>query len=77
MIYLLLFNFLKRFYQLVAFGMVLILKIRSDMPIILCTGFNEKNDEGKAKAIGILDILKSHTKKNDLAIIVCQVLGGK
>ena len=72
-----LFSFLKRFYQFVAFGMVLILKLRSDMRIILCTGFNEKNDEGKAKAIGATGYIEKPNDKNDLAIIFRQVLDGK
>jgi len=29
------------------------LKIRPDIPIILCTGFNESITEDKAKALGI------------------------
>lgn len=34
-----------------------LLKIRQDIPIILCTGFNEHISEEKAKAIGIRDFI--------------------
>ena len=35
-----------------------ILSIRTDMPIILCTGFSEKIDKSEAKAIGIVDYIE-------------------
>jgi PAS domain S-box-containing protein len=54
-----------------------ILKIRPDMPIILCTGFNENIDEEKAKEIGIRQYIEKPLKRGDLAKLVRQVLDEK
>ena len=54
-----------------------ILKIRPDMPIILCTGFNENIDEEKAKEIGIRQYIEKPLKRDDLAKLVRQVLDEK
>jgi PAS domain S-box-containing protein len=54
-----------------------ILNIRSDIPIILCTGFSEKIDEKKSKAIGASGYLEKPHNKRDLAKIVRKVLKGK
>jgi PAS domain S-box-containing protein len=53
-----------------------ILNIRSDIPIILCTGFSEKIDEKKAKAIGAADYIEKPLDKRDFALIVRKVLDG-
>jgi len=54
-----------------------ILNIRLDIPIILCTGFSEKIDEKKSKAIGASGYLEKPHDKRDLAKIVRKVLKGK
>jgi PAS domain S-box-containing protein len=54
-----------------------ILKIRPDIPIILCTGFSEKIDEIKAKAIGAADYIEKPIDKRDFAFKVRKVLDGK
>ena len=53
-----------------------ILKIRPDMPIILCTGFSEKITEEKAKQLGIKAFVMKPLVKRDLAVTVRQVLDG-
>ncbi|MBW2604579.1 MAG: PAS domain S-box protein [Deltaproteobacteria bacterium] len=54
-----------------------ILKIRPDMPTILCTGFSEKIDEEKAKEIGIRQYIEKPVKRSDLAKLVRKVLDNK
>ena len=54
-----------------------ILNIRSDIPIILSTGFSEKIDEKKAREIGTADYLEKPYDKIDLAFKVRKVLNTK
>ncbi len=54
-----------------------ILNIRSDTPAILCTGFSEKIDEKKAKAIGAADYIEKPIDKLNLAFKVRSVLDKK
>lgn len=54
-----------------------ILSVRSNIPIILCTGFSEKVDEKKAKAIGAADYIEKPFDKKDFAFIVRKVLDEK
>ena len=54
-----------------------ILKIRPDMPTILCTGFSEKIDEDKAKEIGIRRYIEKPINRRDLAYMVRKVLDEK
>ncbi|MGW8325556.1 MAG: response regulator, partial [Desulfobacterales bacterium] len=54
-----------------------ILSIRSDIPIILCTGFSEKIDEEKAAAIGAVEYIEKPVDKHDFALKVRRVLDGK
>ena len=51
-----------------------ILKIRSDIPVILCTGFSEKIDEEKAKRIGAADYIEKPLNQHDFALAVRKVL---
>ena len=44
-----------------------ILKIRSDIPVILCTGFSERITEAEAKALGIRDFVLKPMVIQDLA----------
>jgi CheY-like chemotaxis protein len=53
------------------------LNIRPDIPIILCTGFSEKIDENKAKAIGAADYIEKPLDKRDFALKVRRVLDRK
>ncbi|MHB1185601.1 MAG: PhnD/SsuA/transferrin family substrate-binding protein [Desulfobulbia bacterium] len=51
-----------------------IMKLRQDMPVILCTGFSETINEEKAKANGIREYLMKPISKNDLATAIRRVL---
>ncbi|MFW6147243.1 MAG: PAS domain S-box protein [Thermodesulfobacteriota bacterium] len=51
-----------------------IMRIRPDIPIILCTGFSERISEEKAKAIGIKDFLMKPLAMGDLARRIRSVL---
>ncbi|AGF77574.1 histidine kinase [Desulfocapsa sulfexigens DSM 10523] len=54
-----------------------VLALRSDMPVILCTGFSELINEKKAKDAGICQYLMKPLLKKDLAIAVREVLDKK
>lgn len=54
-----------------------ILKIRPEIPTIICTGFSEKIDEEKAKEIGIRKYIEKPINKQDLANLVRKVLDEK
>ncbi len=49
-------------------------KIRSDVPVILCTGFSEKIDDRKASQIGVDKVLMKPITKDDLANAVRDVM---
>jgi len=51
-----------------------ILKIRPDMPTILCTGFSEKIDEEKAKKIGVREYIDKPFDQGKLSRLVRKVL---
>jgi CheY-like chemotaxis protein len=51
-----------------------ILAVRSDVPIILCTGYSEKILPAKAKALGIKEVVLKPTVMEDMARIVRHVL---
>jgi len=53
------------------------LNIRSDIPIILCTGFSEKIDAKKAKAVGAAEYIEKPVYQQNLAFKVRSVLDGK
>ena len=54
-----------------------ILKIRPDIPTILCTGFSEKMDEEKTKEIGIRQYIEKPLERRVLAKLVRKVLDNK
>ena len=54
-----------------------LLKIRPDLPIILCTGHNENMSREKAKDIGIKEFLTKPLNKQELAVAVRRVLDKK
>ena len=50
------------------------LKIRPDMPIILCTGFNEQMTEERARHIGIRQLIYKPLVRAKLAEVVKEAL---
>ncbi len=54
-----------------------LLKIKPDIPIILCTGFSELIDKEKATALGIQEYLMKPVGRKDLARAVRKVLDKK
>ena len=54
-----------------------LIEIRSDIPIIISTGFSEKISEDKAKAIGIRGYVMKPMVKSELAEKVREVLDEK
>ena len=51
-----------------------IFSIKPEIPIILCTGFSDENDEKRAKAMGIKGFLMKPVSLDNLAITVRKVL---
>ncbi|MBW2576066.1 MAG: response regulator, partial [Deltaproteobacteria bacterium] len=51
-----------------------LLEIRSDIPIILCTGFSEITDSNKAKALGIREFLMKPIVRDQIARTIRKVL---
>jgi len=54
-----------------------LMKIRPDIPVILCTGFSRKISEPEAKAIGIRAFVMKPFLKRDIATTVREVLDEK
>ncbi len=54
-----------------------LLKIRPDIPIILCTGHSENMSREKAKDLGIKEFLTKPLNKQELAEAVRRVLDKK
>ena len=50
------------------------MKIKPDVPIILCTGFSEQIDENKAKEMGISAFVMKPIIMRDMATIIREVL---
>ena len=53
-----------------------LMKIRVDIPVILCTGFSEQISEGQAKELGIREFILKPIVMNRLAVILRSVLDG-
>ena len=51
-----------------------LLDIKPDIPVILCTGFNEDITEEKALSMGIQKFVMKPVIKNDLATTIRNVL---
>ncbi len=51
-----------------------IMSIRTDIPVILCTGYSETVSEDKAKAAGIKDFVLKPLERKDIAVKVRTVL---
>jgi DNA-binding response OmpR family regulator len=54
-----------------------LIDLRADIPIILCSGFNETIDEARAKEIGIREYLMKPVDMKELAGVVRKVLDEK
>ena len=54
-----------------------VLRIRPDLPIILCTGHSTKIDKTKAKKIGIRAFVAKPLQKNELLMLIRKVLDKK
>jgi len=54
-----------------------LLRIRPDIPIIICTGFSERMDERRATAIGIKGYLMKPVLINEMAAQIRRVLEGQ
>ncbi|MCP5052782.1 MAG: response regulator [bacterium] len=54
-----------------------LIKIRPDIPVILCTGFSETVNKENYKAIGVRAFVLKPIIKNEMAKIIRQVLGKK
>jgi len=51
------------------------MRVRSDIPIIICTGFSEMLSEEKAKSLGIRKFLMKPLHRGLLAREIREVLG--
>lgn len=51
-----------------------LMKLRPDIPIILCTGFSKINSENKAKKLGIKGYVMKPVLRNDMARAIRHVL---
>jgi two-component system cell cycle sensor histidine kinase/response regulator CckA len=51
-----------------------LMSIRPDTPIIICTGFSERLNEEKAKAMGIRGFLNKPIVKSEMAKMIRNVL---
>ncbi len=54
-----------------------LMAIRSDIPIILCTGFSEQIDENRAKRMGIIAFVMKPIVMSKMAVTIREVLGDK
>ncbi len=51
-----------------------VLKIKPDLPVILCTGYSEAIDEEKAKEIGVMEYIRKPYELSTLSFIVKKTL---
>jgi len=51
-----------------------LISIRPNIPVILCTGFSDENDERRARDLGVKGFLKKPVATADLAEMVRKVL---
>ncbi len=54
-----------------------IIKIRPDIPVILCTGFSELVTEDTAKRTGIREYIMKPVTRNEIAVIIRRVLNNE
>ena len=53
------------------------IKIRPDIPIVLCSGFSEMMSEEKAESLGIKEFLTKPIVLKDLSSVIRKVLDNK
>ena len=51
-----------------------ILSIRSDIPVVLCTGFNERINEEEANSLGLGGLLRKPISRSDMARMVRRLI---
>ncbi len=51
-----------------------LISIRPEIPVIICTGFSDENDEHRAREMGVKGFLKKPVARGDLAEMVRRVL---
>jgi PAS domain S-box-containing protein len=51
-----------------------LISIKPDLPVIICTGFSDENDEKRARDLGVKGFLKKPVATSDLATMVRKVL---
>jgi len=51
-----------------------LISVRSDIPVILCTGFSARISEEEAKKIGVRDFVSKPILKRDIAVAIRKVL---
>ncbi|WP_163338573.1 DUF3365 domain-containing protein [Desulfopila sp. IMCC35008] len=54
-----------------------LMKIRPDIPVIICTGYNSNIDSEKAKSIGVRFCISKPVEKDELARTIREALSGK
>ena len=54
-----------------------LMKIRSDIPVIICTGYSEKMDERRARDLGIKGLIMKPFTIRSLSKTVRDALDGK
>jgi len=54
-----------------------VMKIRPDLPVILCTGYSELIDEAKSRELGIRALIMKPVQLDNLAHTVRKVLDGR
>ncbi len=54
-----------------------VMKIRKDIPVILCTGYSERIDEDRAKKLGLAAYVMKPLVMRDFANTVRKVLNNK
>ncbi|MDY6954402.1 MAG: response regulator, partial [Thermodesulfobacteriota bacterium] len=53
-----------------------LMRIRPDLPVILCTGYSDRMSEGRAKAMGIRAFVMKPVVKREIAETIREVLDG-
>jgi CheY-like chemotaxis protein len=54
-----------------------VMAIRSDIPIVLCTGFSHNINEEKAKSMGIREFIMKPVLVREMAVIIRRLLDAK
>ena len=54
----------------------LLLQVKPDLPIILCTGYSSRVDKNKARQIGVREFAYKPLDKKEIALLIRQVLDG-